>query len=61
MTRQGTAAVSVIVPALDEAQNIAALVEELLAQGVLEVIVADNGSTDGTGKVAEAAGGLCGG
>jgi glycosyltransferase involved in cell wall biosynthesis len=48
--------VSVIVPALNEAQTIAALVSELLAVGVLEVIVADNGSTDGTGNVAIAAG-----
>jgi glycosyltransferase involved in cell wall biosynthesis len=50
------ARVSVIVPALNEAGNIAALVRETLAQGVLEVVVVDNGSTDDTAALAEAAG-----
>jgi glycosyltransferase involved in cell wall biosynthesis len=47
---------SVIVPALNEAGNIAALVRETLAQGVLEVVVVDNGSTDDTAAQAAEAG-----
>jgi glycosyltransferase involved in cell wall biosynthesis len=50
------ARVSVIVPALNEAGNIAALVRETLAQGVHEVIVVDNGSTDSTAALAASAG-----
>jgi glycosyltransferase involved in cell wall biosynthesis len=48
--------VSVVIPALNEAGNIGDLVAETLAQGVSEVIVADNGSTDGTAHIARAAG-----
>ncbi len=48
--------VSVIIPALDEAGCIGELVQETLAQGVAEVIVVDNGSTDGTAGVARRAG-----
>ena len=52
----GGARVSVVVPALNEAGNIAALAQETLAQGVREVVVVDNGSTDDTAAQAEAAG-----
>jgi glycosyltransferase involved in cell wall biosynthesis len=48
--------VSVVIPALNEAGNIGDLVAETFAQGVSEVIVADNGSTDGTGRAAQDAG-----
>lgn len=51
-------AVSVIIPALNEAGNIAELVAAVLAQPVDQVIVVDNGSTDDTGARAEAAGAL---
>ena len=57
------ATVSAIVPARNEAACIAAVVQGLLAQRtdagtplLLEVVVADNGSTDGTAAVAQAAG-----
>ena len=46
---------AVVIPALNEAGNIANLVEELLALVDL-VVVADNGSTDQTGPVAAEAG-----
>ena len=48
--------VSVIVPALDEAGCIGALVQETWAQAVTEVIVVDNGSTDDTAELARHAG-----
>jgi len=48
--------VSVIIPALNEADCIGELVREALAQAVSEVIVVDNGSTDGTATVARQAG-----
>ncbi len=46
----------VIVPALDEADNIVALVDAALVQPVDAVIVVDNGSSDGTADRAAAAG-----
>ncbi len=49
-------AVDVIIPALNEAGNIAQLVQEAAAQPVAQVIVVDNGSTDGTGRLAAEAG-----
>jgi len=49
-------AVDVVIPALNEAGNIAQLVQEAAAQPVARVIVVDNGSTDGTGRLAAAAG-----
>src|ERR671910_1182413 len=51
--------IAAVIPALDEAQSIARVVEGLRAQALLasgEIIVVDNGSTDGTGEVARRAG-----
>lgn len=50
------AQVSVIIPCLNEAEAIGAVVREVLAQHVGEVIVVDNGSTDQTAAMATAAG-----
>jgi len=52
----GIAFVSVIIPCLNEAEAIGPLVRETLSEGVDEVIVVDNGSTDATAKEATAAG-----
>lgn len=49
-------AVAVVIPCLDEEEAIAGVVREVLAEGVLEVIVVDNGSTDRTAERAAAAG-----
>ena len=49
-------AVEVVIPALNEAGNIAQLVQEAAAQAVARVIVVDNGSSDGTGRLAAGAG-----
>ncbi|MER7455528.1 glycosyltransferase family 2 protein [Micromonospora sp. NPDC126480] len=53
--RQVTEPVSVIVPAYNEAANIAATVRSLVASAypALEVIVVDDGSTDGTADIVE--------
>jgi glycosyltransferase involved in cell wall biosynthesis len=51
-----SAVVSVVIPCLDEEATIAAVVREVLAQGVDEVIVVDNGSTDATAQRAREAG-----
>ena len=48
--------VSVVIPCLNEEEPIAGVVAEVLAQGVDEVIVVDNGSTDATASRASAAG-----
>lgn len=51
--------VSVVIPALNEEQSVAATVRGIMhaePQGLLEVIVADNGSTDNTASEARAAG-----
>jgi glycosyltransferase involved in cell wall biosynthesis len=50
------AIVSVIIPCLDEEAAIAAVVREALAQGVDEVVVVDNGSSDQTAARAREAG-----
>jgi glycosyltransferase involved in cell wall biosynthesis len=50
--------VAVIIPALNEAGNIADLVQETLAQPVQWVIVADNGSTDDTAVLAQKSGAM---
>ena len=48
--------VSVVTPALNEAGNIEALIQSLLAQTVppTEIVVADGGSTDGTRQILDA-------
>jgi glycosyltransferase involved in cell wall biosynthesis len=48
--------VAVVLPCLNEEEPIADVVDEILAQGVGEVIVVDNGSTDRTAALAAAAG-----
>jgi glycosyltransferase involved in cell wall biosynthesis len=48
--------VTVIIPALNEAGNIGRLVAEVLETMPLQVIVADNGSTDATAEEAQVAG-----
>lgn len=47
---------AVIIPCLNEAEPIADVVREVLAEAIGEVIVVDNGSTDRTAARAEAAG-----
>ncbi len=47
-----------IIPALNEAGSISPVIVGLLAGGVTTVIVADNGSTDETTRVAQSAGAL---
>lgn len=51
-----SAIVSVVIPCLNEEDAIPAVVAEVLAQGVDEVIVVDNGSTDATATRAREAG-----
>ena len=48
--------ISVIIPALNEAESIGFVVSEMPWHLIAECIVVDNGSNDGTGSVAEAAG-----
>jgi glycosyltransferase involved in cell wall biosynthesis len=48
--------VRVVIPCLNEEEPIAGVVREVLAQGVDEVVVVDNGSTDATAERASAAG-----
>ena len=48
--------IAVIIPALNESGNIRRLVAEVLATAAVNVIVADNGSTDATADEARAAG-----
>ncbi len=48
--------VSVVIPALNEAENIAAVVREMPWDLIRECIVVDNGSTDATASEATAAG-----
>lgn len=48
--------ISVIIPALNEAESIAQVVGEMPWDQIAECIVVDNGSTDGTAKIAAAAG-----
>jgi len=48
--------ISVIIPCLNEAEPIGDVVREVLREDVAEVIVVDNGSTDETAAMAQAAG-----
>lgn len=51
--------IAAVIPALDEAPSIAQVVESLRRQKLLasgDIIVVDNGSTDGTGEIARGAG-----
>jgi glycosyltransferase involved in cell wall biosynthesis len=57
--RRPAARVVAVIPALNEAPSIARVVEGMLGQPLLatgEIIVVDNGSTDGTGEAARRAG-----
>ena len=49
-------AIAVVIPALDEAESIAAVVREIPRARVREVIVVDGGSSDATASIAAAAG-----
>ena len=48
--------ISIIIPALNEAESIGRVVAEMPWPRIAECIVVDNGSTDGTGDLAHAAG-----
>lgn len=48
--------VAVIIPALNERESIAQVIAGLPGDLIQQVVVVDNGSTDGTGEVARAAG-----
>lgn len=48
--------ISVLIPALNEEKSIALVIDEIPDDWVDEIIVADNGSTDGTAEVARRAG-----
>ena len=52
----GNRHVAVVVPCLNESEPIAGVVREILSEGVDDVVVVDNGSTDGTAAKATAAG-----
>ena len=51
-----SASVSVVIPALNEAESIGHVVAEMPWDRIAECIVVDNGSTDGTAEIARAAG-----
>ena len=55
-TASNWSGVAVVIPALNEADNVAAVVHALHAEGIDLVVVADNGSSDATGAVAQTAG-----
>ena len=57
MSMPGRERVAAVIPALDEALSIGGVVEGLRRGGLLaEVVVVDNGSTDGTGEIAARSG-----
>ena len=49
-------AVAVVIPTLNEAESIAAVVREIPREHAREILVVDGGSSDGTRELAEAAG-----
>ena len=49
--------ISVVIPCYNEEESIGQVVESVLRENVLEVVVVDNNSTDGSGAAAERAGG----
>lgn len=51
-----SARVGVVIPCLDEEQAIGAVVHEVMAQGIRQIVVVDGGSRDRTIELAEAAG-----
>jgi glycosyltransferase involved in cell wall biosynthesis len=55
-SRTGNEIVSVVIPCLNEEEAIGPLIAEILAVGVDEIVVVDNGSIDRTAEVAAAAG-----
>lgn len=56
MFTSGTETVSVVIPCLNEEEAIGPLIAEILAEGVDEIVVVDNGSKDRTAEVSRAAG-----
>jgi glycosyltransferase involved in cell wall biosynthesis len=54
--QQPNARVAVLIPALNEAASIGAVVQRLRAAGLARIIVADNGSRDATAQIAANAG-----
>ena len=55
---EGDRTISVVIPCLNEEEPIADVVRDVLAQGVDQVVVVDNGSTDATSQRAADAGAL---
>jgi glycosyltransferase involved in cell wall biosynthesis len=56
MMHDNSSRVSVIIPTFNEAEAIAAVIEEIPCEIAQEIIVADGGSSDGTREIAMAAG-----
>ncbi len=56
MSSQDWSGVAVVIPALDEQGNIGVVVQALHGEGITNVIVVDNGSTDDTADEADEAG-----
>lgn len=52
----GPACIAVVIPALNEEENIAATVRSAIAPAVVEIVVVDGGSEDGTVAIAEQVG-----
>jgi cellulose synthase/poly-beta-1,6-N-acetylglucosamine synthase-like glycosyltransferase len=48
--------VTVIIPTLNEAEAIGLVLDELLSQGITNIVVIDGGSTDGTREKAQSKG-----
>lgn len=59
MTATSALRVRIVVPAYDEAQSLGVVLDELRRRVSHEVFVVDDGSTDGTGRIARAAGVRC--